>query len=224
MIRINLIAERKAAAVKTTKKKPQVASDLQENLILILCILIAVGWLGYQYHNYSSKLNALNTEKQQKDSEYKELAIWKEKQLDYDIRKELLSEKIRKISDLKSRREGPVKLLEDIFNNTPSSVYLESLEQGYDKRLVSPTQKGQKVFSPGNNIGPPNMFKITGYSKTMDAASTMANRLFSLDERYKDGELQRVEINEGEDSSDFRFLIFFKTKADGGSDSGAKEG
>ncbi len=213
MIRINLIAERKASAPKAAKSAPQY-SELQENLVLIIFVAVAlVAFLGRR-HLLNKEKGRLAADKSRKEAEYKEVEKWKDKQLDYEIQKELLNEKIQKISQLRDRREGPVKLLEDIYNNVPSSIYLTSIEQGYDRRLVTKTAPQAKVFSPGDNVGPPNYYKINGYSKTIDAASTLANRIFSITNRYTDGDLNTVveETKAGESQGEFLFTIFFKTK------------
>lgn len=223
MIRINLIAERKAAAAKPGVKKPQLASDLQENIILIIFVIIAAAAFFGRMYVVNDKLKKTRAENTRKKAEYAKLEPYKERQLDYEIQKELLTEKIHKISDLKNMREGPVKLLEDIFNNLPTSIHLVSIEQGYDKRLAVATGKGKKVYSPGSNIGSPQMFKLTGYSKTIDAASTLANRLFSITSRITDGELNNVAIEEKEGLGEYQFTIFFKTKKGAGATDTASE-
>jgi len=211
MIRINLIAERKAAAPKATRKKSQTASELQDNIIILVFAVLAIAVFLGRRHMINSETSQLKRTKAQKDKEYKEVSVWKERQLDYEIQKELLNDKINKISELKDRREGPVKLLEDIYNNVPSSVYLTSIAQGYDGRLVKPPTKGTTVFSPGENIGAPNQFRIKGRTKTIDAAGTLANRIFSIESRYTDGILSTVDEDEKEGQNEFEFAIFFKT-------------
>ncbi|MCB1042131.1 MAG: hypothetical protein KDC35_04300 [Acidobacteria bacterium] len=214
MIRINLIAERKASAPKAAKSTAQY-SELQENIVLIAFVALALIVFMVRRTMLNNERTALQTTKTNKEKEYKAVEKWKDLQLDYEVQKELLNEKIQKISQLRDRRQGPVKLLEDVFNNTPSSIYLATIEQGYDKRLVEKPGPGQAVFNPGSNPGAPNMFKITGYSKTIDAASTLANRLFAIP-RYTDGSLNTViEQEKGDVQGEFLFTIFFKTTSGG---------
>lgn len=217
MIRINLIAERKASAPKAAKTGQQY-SELQENLILIVFAVLAFSVFMVRRHMLNKEVDTLSAEKARKEREYKEVEKWKDKQLDYEIQKELLNEKIAKIGELRDRRQGPVKLLEDVYNNVPSSIYLMSIEQGYDKRLTEKTGPQSKAFMPGKkNIGPPNFYKLTGYSKTIDAASTLANKLFSITSRYSDGELNTVveETKKDDSLGDFLFTIVFKTTVSG---------
>ncbi|MCB1049850.1 MAG: PilN domain-containing protein [Acidobacteria bacterium] len=223
MIKINLIRERKAAAVKSQKKKSQASSGVQENLILIIFVALAAGALIVRNMMLSSTLDEKLRIASQKEAEYKKLEPYKEKQLDYEIRKELLNEKIKKIGELKDRREGPVKLLEDIYNNLPSSVYLLTIEQGVDSKLLDKTDKNAKTFTvKGKQLGAPNIIRITGISKTIDGASTLANRLQAISQRYSKVDLNTIEtVKSSQD--DYKFTILFVTKLEDGDTDGAAD-
>jgi Tfp pilus assembly protein PilN len=219
MIRINLIRERKAVAAKAQKKKSQASSGVQENIVLIVFALLAVGLLFGRNMMIKSQLDAKVREKNQRQAEYDKLKPWADKKLDYEVRKELLNEKIKKIGELKDRREGPVKVLEDIYNNLPNNVYLVKIEQGVDKRLLTKVDNNSKVYAvSGQSLGQPNILRLTGRTKTIDAASVLASRLQQITTRYSKVDLNTFEAaksqaGEKEAAPDeFEFVILFVSK------------
>ncbi|PIE02528.1 MAG: hypothetical protein CSA81_06860 [Acidobacteria bacterium] len=210
MIRINLNGEKRGAPVKTKRKKRKQKSEVEQNIILILLVLIGIGvffLIGWKINSDYDEQAAI---KAQKQAEYKKLEHWEQKKLELDIQKELLNEKIQKISQLKSRREGPVKLLEDVFNNLPKSIWLKSIVQGYDRRLTDKVDPKGRALTPGRNIGKPNDLMIKGMSKTQDAPTTFANSIQGLDSKYNNVILESI-VEEKETSVPvFQFTLFLK--------------
>ena len=210
MIRINLNGEKKGTPAKTKKKKREQSSELEQNILLIFFVMIGIGvffFIGWKIKTaYQEQLDIKNA----KETEYKSLEKWTQKKLEFDIQKELLTEKINKIGQLKERREGPVKLLEDVFNNLPKSLWLESILQGYDQRLVVVIDKGMESIKPGTNIGAPNQVKIVGRSRTQDAAGTFANRIQGLETRYKSVTLNTIVEKTDESVPVYEFKLFLK--------------
>lgn len=211
MIRINLNGEKKGTPAKAKRKKRENASGLEQNLILLIGAVIGIAMffgIGWNIKKENARVTKIHNAKK---AEYDKLAKWDKIKLEYDIQKELMTEKIRKIGQLKERREGPVKLLEDVFNNLPKSVWLVSITQGYDKRLVSKIAKGMTVLKPGKNIGAPNQLLIIGRSRTQDAASSFANRMEGIETRYKSVTLNTiVEIKDKSSIHSFEFKLFLK--------------
>jgi len=226
MIRINLIAEKKAGAAKTIKiKTPREQSQIQENLIIVVMALVAGIICFLLYRNVKQKLEDAQAENRRLTAEYKELEIWTKKKEDYEIQKILLNEKIQKIRDLKNRREGPVKIMEDVFNALPDSVWFSTISQGYDRKLVQASDKDRTAFAPGpRNMGDPALVKVTGYAKTTEAITNFADRLLKLDARYFDTELNNIEQTDDPSGGGkaYFFEIFFKVRSGLGAPDGAQ--
>jgi len=223
MIRINLIAEKKAGAPKVTKKSSQQPAWLQDNLILIFSGLLAIGLGAYLFHTVKKELTAKQEERERLQKTYDSLKIWEAKQEEFEIQRQLLIEKIQKISDLKDNRQGPVKLMEDIYNVLPESVWLGSIRQGYNSNLVKPSRKGGKAAKPsGGNIGDSRLVLITGYARTTDAITNLARAIINLDERY--GKTDLNSFDKDEKTGQYMFNLYFelkKAKGDSAPDSGA---
>ena len=212
MIRINLIAEKKSGAPKPVKKTTGQQSEIQENLILIVAIILAVGLFLTMRHFVKKELNQKLNEKAQLEAEWERVKHWKEKKEEYEIQKELLNEKIQKITELKDRKEGPVKLMEDIANVMPESVWLASITQGYNSALVQATAKNRKIKKmPGQNAGSPSSIVVSGYANSAEAITNFANKILSMDSRY-----HRTSLNDwsrvGNGPQEIEFHIFFEIR------------
>ena len=221
MIRINLIAEKKAGAPKAVKKTTRGQSEVQEYLVLIVCALAAAGVFFFLKNRVETEYNnqlALETKLKQ---DYEKVKHWKEQKENMEIQKELLNEKIQKISDLKDRREGPVKLMEDVANVLPESVWLGGIEQGYNANLIQPTGAGRTALKPtGRNLGEPNLIKISGYAKTTEAITSFARKFIDLEMRYFEHDLNNIVRDP--DSSLYSFELYFKVLGKTGAEGAAK--
>lgn len=219
MIRINLIAEKKAGAPKVAKKSSQQPTWLQDNIILIVAGMISIALAAYLFHTVKKELEAKLAEKAALKKTYDSLKIWETKKEEFEIQRQLLIEKIQKISDLKENRAGPVKLMEDIYNVLPESVWLASITQGYSSKLVKPSRKGGKAAKPrGGNIGSPRLIRIHGYARTTDAITNLARAVINLDERYKGTDLNRYDKNEK--TGQYEFYLFFELKKESAGNQG----
>lgn len=227
MIRINLIAEKKTSAPKPVKRESKQASDLQENIILLALVGVALLVFFSMRHFTKAELNATRNEEQRLKRDYEQnWAHWKEKKLDYEIQKELLNEKIQKISELRNRRQGPVKLMEDVINTMPESVWLESVTQGFNKELTIGKGSERKADTPSKNLSDPRMVRVTGFAKTADSITNFADRLYRLDDRYQKVDLSVLRRMEAEGTGDkqFRFEIYFEIRSPGTNQDGNQEG
>ena len=216
MIRINLIAERKPGSQKAAKKTSRQSNELQDNLILIVLVALAVGMVVLMWQMVSRQLDRENAENRRLRAEWKKVEKYQEKKDRLELRKELLNEKIQKISELKDRREGPVKLMEDIHNALPEAVWLQSVEQWYDKNLALPTRSEGQVKEIGEGMSQPAMVRVAGFAKTPDAVTNFASRILALDKRYTDTELnhwqKQKNDREGVTTKEYQFTIFFKVR------------
>ncbi|MBO1320005.1 PilN domain-containing protein [Acanthopleuribacter pedis] len=214
MIRINLIAERKAGAPKAQKKATRQASDLEENLILIIMVLVALGACYANYYVYKQEQQELLAEKRALQAEYDKLKVWIDKREQFEIQKELLNEKIQKISQLKDRRQGPVKLMEDIHNVLPESVWLTDVTQGLDKNLLNVTKSGRQRAKGGSQRGITDIreVRISGFAKNTDAITTFARSVQGMEDRYSELDLNQYSMasDKIDEGSGFQFLLYFK--------------
>lgn len=221
MIRINLIGEKKSGPPKAAKKTSAQATWLQDNIILVVAGMLAVALAAYLFHSVKKELKVKVAERQALQKTYDSLKIWEAKKEEFEINRLLLMEKIKKISDLKENREGPVKLMEDVYNVLPESVWLSSITQGYNSNLVKPSRKGGKAASPqGENIGSPRLILINGYARTTDAITNLARAVINLDERYKETDLNRYD--KVDETGQYEFFLYFEIKK--GPDSGSGTG
>ena len=224
MIRINLIAERKAGASKAAKKPASQQSEIQENMVLILFVLVAIAVGAYIWNGVSNKLKDAQAEQVRLKKEWEQVKGYQAEKEDYEIQKELLNEKITKISELKDLREGPVKLMEDVANALPESAWLESIWQGYNKKLAEATRSEGMVIKPGKRaLGEPSLVMVTGSAKTADAVTNFTTRIINLDSRYYDTELNNyLQFEEEDGTKGYRFEVFFKVRLGTAPDDGGK--
>ena len=218
MIRINLIAERKAGATKAPKKQSAAPSELQENIILIIFAAVAFGVAFLMWNKVTGEYNEIQARNQQLNREYKELEKYQAQKDEYDIRKFLLNQKIQKISELKDQREGPVKLMEDLANALPDSAWLESVWQGYDRKLVQAAiSQGSAISPESSRLGDPSMVQVVGWAKTADSITNFADRILNLDSRYYETNLTSyTRKTNSEGRKQISFEIFFKVKKGSG--------
>lgn len=214
MIRINLIAEKKAGASKAAKKPSGQQSEIQENAVLILFVVLSIALVAIIWNSVSKRLEEVRAENRRLNQEWKQVQGYQAEKEDYEIQKVLLSRKIAKISELKDLREGPVKLMEDVANALPESAWLESIWQGYNKDLARATRSEGTVIVPGpKTLGDPSLVMVTGQAKTADAVTNFTTRILNLDSRYSDTELNNYsQVEEEDGAKGYRFQIFFKVK------------
>ncbi len=216
MIRINLIAERKAGAPKAQKKATRQTSELEENLVLIVMVLVTLGACYANYHVFKKEQESLYAQKVALEAEYKKLEVWIQKREEFEIQKELLNEKIQKISMLKDRRQGPVKLMEDIHNVLPETIWLTDITQGMDRALLSGTKPGRTAGSTTNQKGISNIqeVRVVGLAKNTDAITTFARNVQNMEDRYSEIDLNQYSLTafESENGTGFGFQLFFKVQ------------
>ena len=226
MIRINLIAEKKpGGSTKVAKKTTGGANELQENLLLIIGVALAIVVVAFMWNQITNSLREEQAYNAKLKAEYAQYSKYQDEKDQLDLEKELLNEKIKKISELKDRREGPVKLLEDVANVLPDSVWLISVSQAYDQTLAQATRSEGKVLSPGKNLGEQDLIQIVGKAKTPDAVTTFANKILQISDRYQNTELNNYETTTLDDGKkEISFTLFFKVRKSAPADSGENSG
>jgi Tfp pilus assembly protein PilN len=210
MIRINLIAEKKTGAPKAAKKSTGQTSEIQENLIIILSVLLAVLVFFLMRSLVKNELAQKVAQEQKLQAEYDKVKHWKDKKLEYEVHRELLNEKIQRISELRDQRQGPVKLMQDIANVLPESVWLQSIEQGYQGSLVRQSGKGREALKlKGNNLETIYTVKLSGRASSTEAITNFANRMIQMDASYQKVDLNTVRRTTVDGPQEYDFSLFF---------------
>lgn len=126
MIKINLIAERKAP-----KSKPAAAATLEgpgaQNFLLIGILVLGVIVAGVWWYAKNSALESERAQKVENEAELVRLEEVRKKGEYYKRQKELLEQQIQLITDLKKRQEVPVHILDQISKNLPDFLWLDSM-------------------------------------------------------------------------------------------------
>lgn len=173
MIKINLLAERKAPKSGPSKTLAVEGLGESRNLllagVLLVAIVMAVGW----WWMLSSKLEDLRADIDRARTELAQLEEVRKKGKMYEQQKALLERKIQLITNLKKKQSVPVHLLDQVSKNLPDFLWLDSL-----------TAQNQQV-------------NIAGKATTYNAVSTLYNSLSSSG-YFSDVELDRAsEVREG---------------------------
>ena len=140
MIRINLLAERKAregAATPgpATGTGEAVTGTLQSLLLALVLIGVLVGLLGFGYY-VKHTVASLQKDIRDADAELARLAEIRKKMDDYTKQKELLEKKVNLITELKKNQQVPVHLLDQISRNLPDFLWLDSMRQDAGNHIV----------------------------------------------------------------------------------------
>lgn len=94
---------------------------------------------------------------------------------------------------MKEYRGGPIKILEDIYNNLPANMWIEKISSGKNSNLERKGKSYREILTTGNtNMPSEDMFSITGFSKSSDAITNFAKSLEALDTRYASVDLSRI--------------------------------
>ena len=129
MIKINLLAERKAAKAKASPSASPMKLDMggSQNLLLagiiLIGFLVALGWSWARM----AELSKVQNEKVQAEAELKRLEEVRKKAEAFKKQKELLERKITLITDLKKKQAVPVHILDQVSRNLPDFMWLDSM-------------------------------------------------------------------------------------------------
>lgn len=126
MIKINLLAERRAAKAKapsTFKLEVGGSQNLMLAGILVIGVLVAGGWSWSKV----AELDKVRDEKVKAEAELKRLEDIRKKAEAFKKQKELLERKINLITDLKKKQAVPVHILDQISRNLPDFMWLDSM-------------------------------------------------------------------------------------------------
>lgn len=129
MIKINLLAEKKAAKAKAATgtgfklETPQGSRSFLLMGILAIGVLVAGGW----YMQKASALKKLHGELEAEQAEAQRLVDIRKKADEFKRQRELMERKINLITELKKNQTVPVHILDQISRSLPDFLWLESM-------------------------------------------------------------------------------------------------
>jgi len=185
MIKINLLAERKAAKAKA---KAKAATSLNfemggsQNLLLagimVIGLLVSAGW----WYAKVSELNRVRQAKVTAEVELKRLEDVRKKAEAFKKQKELLERKINLITELKKKQAVPVHILDQVSRNLPEFMWLDSLTANANAiSIIGKATTYNSVSNLYDNLRASGQFSDVVLGKTTEIAEGVS---FSLTCRY----------------------------------------
>jgi Tfp pilus assembly protein PilN len=181
MIKINLLAERKAAKVKSaTSFKFEMGGS--QNLLLagiiVVGVLVAGGWWWARV----SELKRVQQAKVAAQAELKRLEEVRKKAEAFKTQKELLERKINLITELKKKQAVPVHILDQVSRNLPEFMWLDSMTASANAiNIVGKATTYNAVSNLYDNLRASGQFSDVVLGKTTEIAEGVS---FSLTCRY----------------------------------------
>jgi type IV pilus assembly protein PilN len=185
MIKINLLAERKAAKAKA-KAKSATSLNFEmggsQNLLLAGIMLIGVLISGVWWYARVSELNHVRQAKVTAEAELKRLEEVRKKAEAFKTQKALLERKINLITELKKKQAVPVHILDQVSRNLPEFMWLESLTANANAiSIVGKATTYNAVSNLYDNLRSSGQFSDVVLGKTTEISDGVS---FSLTCRY----------------------------------------
>ena len=185
MIKINLLAERKAAKTKA-KAKASTPMNLEvggtQNLLLAGIMVVGLLVSGFWWWSRVSELNRVREEKITAEAELKRLEDVRKKAEAFKTQKELLERKINLITELKKKQAVPVHILDQVSRNLPEFMWLDSLTANANAiNIVGKATTYNAVSNLYDNLRTSGQFSDVVLGKTTEIPEGVS---FSLTCRY----------------------------------------
>lgn len=185
MIKINLLAERRAAKAKARAKAGSSFSfemGGSQNLLLagimVVGLLVSASWWWARV----SELNRVRQAKITAEVELKRLEEVRKKAEAFKTQKELLERKINLITELKKKQAVPVHILDQVSRNLPEFMWLDSLTANANAiSIVGKATTYNAVSNLYDNLRASGQFGDVVLGKTTEIADGVS---FSLTCRY----------------------------------------
>ena len=185
MIKINLLAERKAAKAKAKgKTSAPLNFEMGGSQNLLLAGIMVVGLLvsGFWWWARVSELNRVRQDKVTAEVELKRLEDVRKKAEAFKTQKELLERKINLITELKKKQAVPVHILDQVSRNLPEFMWLDSLTANANAiSIVGKATTYNAVSNLYDNLRASGQFSDVVLGKTTEIAEGVS---FSLTCRY----------------------------------------
>lgn len=183
MIKINLLAERRAAKAKA-KAGSSFSFEMggSQNLLLagimVVGLLVSASWWWARV----SELNRVRQAKISAEVELKRLEDVRKKAEAFKTQKELLERKINLITELKKKQAVPVHILDQVSRNLPEFMWLDSLTANANAiSIVGKATTYNAVSNLYDNLRASGQFGDVVLGKTTEIADGVS---FSLTCRY----------------------------------------
>jgi len=182
MIKINLLAERKAAKAKAAPALKIEGPAGSQNLLLVGILLVGVIVAGGWYWARSSELSRLRQAKADAEVELQRLEAIRKKADEFKRQKELLERKINLITELKKKQSVPVHILDQISRNLPDFLWLDSMSAASNQiNIAGKATTYNAVSNFYDNLLASGRFTDVVLGKTSEVPEGVA---FSLQCRY----------------------------------------
>jgi len=185
MIKINLLAERKAAKAKSTKSFKIEGGAGSRQMLLAAIVILGAVVAGWMWWSAKSTVKRLEEEHRQADAELARLVEVRKRGDEFTARKELLERKIQLITDLKKRQEVPVFILDQVSRNLPDFLWLESMNAKTNDISISGRATTYNAVSNFyRNLTDSGYFQDVTLGRTYEVAEGVA---FSLTAKFAPG-------------------------------------
>jgi len=185
MIKINLLAERRAAKAKAKgKTSAPLNFEMGGTQNLLLAGIMVVGLLisGFWWWARVSELKRVREDKVTAEVELKRLEDVRKKAEAFKTQKELLERKINLITELKKKQAVPVHILDQVSRNLPEFMWLDSLTASANAiSIVGKATTYNAVSNLYDNLRASGQFSDVVLGKTTEIAEGVS---FSLTCRY----------------------------------------
>lgn len=186
MIKINLLAERKAAKGKAKAAKASRSLNFEmggsQNLLLAGIMVVGLLVSGFWWWARVSELSRVRQEKVTAEVELKRLAEVRKKAEAFKTQKELLERKINLITELKKKQAVPVHILDQVSRNLPEFMWLDSLTANANAiSIVGKATTYNAVSNLYDNLRTSGQFSEVVLGKTTEISEGVS---FSLTCRY----------------------------------------
>lgn len=126
MIHINLLGEEKDRAASYAINAISLAA-------ILFVFLFLSGWV---YTERSLRLSELEAERESKKAQNESLRKRTAEVEDLEIKQALLKEKLGVIANLKAKKQGPVKILDQVSTSIPDKAWITEISQNDDQLTV----------------------------------------------------------------------------------------
>lgn len=130
MIKVNLLAEKKAAKAKAPSAFKLEGVGGSQNFLLVGILMLGVLVSGGLYWARSSELQSWRERRAANEVELARLAEVRKKAEEFKRQKDLLEKKINLITELKKKQSVPVHILDQVSKNLPDFLWLDSMSAG----------------------------------------------------------------------------------------------
>ena len=135
MIRINLLAEKKAVKGPKAAISFNLGSGMQ-SVLLAAIMLLALAFIGWQWISLQRENTYWEGENRKADAELVRLEEVRRKGDDYKKQKDLLERKVNLITELKRKQAVPVHILDQVSRNLPDFLWLDSMSGNGDRLSI----------------------------------------------------------------------------------------